>query len=124
MFHRFYLNRYVSLGQWLKQSSFLTNPDFEDFAGAGQTEIITATVAQQPIKKPNKSTDNGGVSSTDSIKDHDQGVRSNHGKDKTKEEARSNKKIKKAVVKSLLNLLAFLTGLSRVCMCTVHTSYV
>lgn len=109
MLHRFYPNCYFSLRQLLKQSSFLTNPDFEDFDGGGQTEIITATVAQfqlsTAILQPNNTTNRENKQihrqrrrqrSTDSIKDQDQGVSSNNSKYGTKEEGRSNKKIKKA----------------------------
>lgn len=68
----------------LKQCSFLTNPDFEDFASAGQAEKAAAATTQfrrfcganqetnDSSNSCSRSSDNSSDSNTDAMTDHDQ----------------------------------------------------
>lgn len=68
----------------LKQCSFLTNPDFEDFACAGQAEKAAAATTQfrgfcganqetnDSSNSCSRSSDNSSDSNTDAMTDHDQ----------------------------------------------------
>lgn len=80
----------------LKQCSFLTNPDFEDFACAGQAEkaaaattqfrrrfsrgfciVVVVVVASQAANQETNSASHSSDSNTDAMTDHDQGNSSN-----------------------------------------------